>query len=433
MPLLWLSHKDFLGGLFGDIDRIVNTFKYTNTKILTPSKSYDLNDKFDRKYFEQELLRGNDYLEYVKDILMRGRKQSVEDGLYIGSSAPFGYDKKKLPKKGFTLVPNKDADTVKLIFQMCLDGIGTTNIAKKLIDLGAKSKTGTAWTPAMVRNILINSTYAGYVTYGKRGVEKSMKNGEIVKVRRKYNEHLAVKGLHDPIISQEDFDKVQMLIAPNPTKSARTDRPIQNPLAGLIYCKHCGKKMVRRPYPHSVSYLICTTLHCKNVSSRLDLVEKRLVEMIAQELKNYQYFIDNYEEEIKSNTTMYERELKKIDKELASLKTDLQNALVNYNRNKVTEDEYNFLKGFTIQEQTRLQKAKELIEEKMQSEELDSKRKAIPILESFLKEYDTLSVKDKHKVLSSFVDKVIYEKKQGGQKNNQEALSSFKLELFLKI
>ena len=58
-------------GSFGDIDRIVNTFKYTNTKVITPTKTYDLNNKFDRKYFEQELLRGNDYLEYVKEILVR--------------------------------------------------------------------------------------------------------------------------------------------------------------------------------------------------------------------------------------------------------------------------------------------------------------------------------------------------------------------------
>ena len=99
-------------GSFGDIDRIVNTFKYTNTKIITPSKVYDLKEKFDRKYFEQELLRGNDYLEYVKEILVRGRIRSVEDGLYIGSVAPYGYDKIKLPKKGYTLSPNKDAENV---------------------------------------------------------------------------------------------------------------------------------------------------------------------------------------------------------------------------------------------------------------------------------------------------------------------------------
>lgn len=420
-------------GSFSDIDRIVNSFMYTNTKIITPQKIYNLNDKFDRKFFEQELLRGNDYLEYVKEILVRGRKRSVEDGLFIGSTAPFGFDKKKLAKKGFTLVPNKDAETIKLIFQLCLDGVGTTNIAKELIRLGVKSKTNIAWTPAMVRNILINSTYAGYVTYGKRTITKTMKNGEIVKTRPKDNEHLSVLGLHEPIISKEVFDKVQLLIAPNPTKFARKDRPIKNTLAGIVYCKYCGKKMVRRPYPHSVPYLICTTINCNNVSSRLDLVENRIIEMLEQELKDYKYFVDNYEEEIKNNTSMYEREIKKIDKELASLKTDLQNALVNFNRNKISEEEYSFLKGFTLEEQSRLQKSKELILEKMQNEELDSKRKAVPILEKFIKEYHTLSTTDKQKFLSSIIDKVIYEKKQGGQKNNEVLMSSFVLEIFLKI
>ena len=92
-------------GSFGDIDRIVNTFRYSNTLVITPTKHYDLNNKFDRKYFEQELLRGNDYLEYVKEILVRGRKKSVEDGLYIGSKPPFGYDKLKLKKGTEISVP----------------------------------------------------------------------------------------------------------------------------------------------------------------------------------------------------------------------------------------------------------------------------------------------------------------------------------------
>ena len=44
-----------------------------------------------------------------------------------------------------------------------------------------------------------------------------------------------------------------------------------------------------------------------------------------------------YEKEIKSNTSVFEKELKKIDKELALLKEDLQNALLKYNRNKITD------------------------------------------------------------------------------------------------
>lgn len=90
-----------------DCGRIVNAFRYTNTKIMTPTKTYDLQDKYDRKFFEMELQRGSDYLEYYKEIQARGRLASVKRGNYIGSTAPYGYKKIQITdengKKCFTL------------------------------------------------------------------------------------------------------------------------------------------------------------------------------------------------------------------------------------------------------------------------------------------------------------------------------------------
>ena len=60
-------------GDLSDCGTIIRAFRYTETLIITPTKTYDLSDKFDRKFFEMELMRGNDYLEYVKEIMMRGR------------------------------------------------------------------------------------------------------------------------------------------------------------------------------------------------------------------------------------------------------------------------------------------------------------------------------------------------------------------------
>ena len=48
-----------------DCGRIINTFRYTNTLVITPPKTYDLTDEYDRKFFEMELMRSNDYLEYT--------------------------------------------------------------------------------------------------------------------------------------------------------------------------------------------------------------------------------------------------------------------------------------------------------------------------------------------------------------------------------
>ena len=419
-------------GSYGEIDRIVNTFMYSNTKIITPTKTYDLTNKFDRKYFEQELLRGNDYLEYVKEILSRGRKRSVEEGLYIGSVSPYGYDKKKL-KKGFTLIPNKDADNVRYIFEQYLGGLGTTNLAKHLIDLGVKSQTGKQWTPAMIRNILTSVIYIGKVTYGKRETKKVMQNAEIVKTRPLSNDYIIADGLHEAIISEETFNKAQELLKSTPAKNIRSDKSIKNALAGLVKCKYCGNNMVRRPYDkRDVPTLICKTIGCKCVSSDLYLVEDRVIKMLEKELADYKYYIANYEAEIKTSTKAYEKEIRKLEKELTATKTDLQNALIKYNRGAINDEEYIFLRNYTLDEEKRLQGKIEVIKGKMQNEELESKRKALPILEHCIEEYYTLDIADRHQVLKSIIDKIVYSKEKGGRWD-KDARSSFTLEIDLKI
>ena len=420
-------------GSFGDIDKIVNAFRYTDTLVITPTKTYDLNNKFDRKYFEQEVLRGKDYLEYVKEILVRGRKKSVEDGFYIASKPPFGYDKLKL-KKGHTLVPNEDADTVRYIFEKFNEGLGTTEVAKHLIELGAKSQTGKQWTPHMVRNILTSDLYIGVLTYGRREVKKTMKDGKIVNSRPWSKEdYIKSAGIHEHLIPVEVFEQAQALLKSRAGKTIRSDKSIKNPLAGLVKCKYCGSNMARRPYDkRPVPTLICRTIGCKNVSSDLNLVEDRVIELLKKELISYKNFLDNYEEEIKSSTNIIEKEIKKIDKELELLKKDLQNALVNYNRNKITEEEYIFLKNYTLEEESRLKVQINALNDKMQNDELEQKRKAIPVLEHCINEYYSLEIKDKHNLLTSIIDKIIYEKTEGGRWN-EEKRDSFILELFLKI
>lgn len=420
-------------GSFGDIDVIVNTFRYTNTLVITPTKHYDLNNKFDRKYFEQELLRGNDYLEYIKEILSRGRKRSVEEGLYIASKPPYGYDKLKL-KKGYTLTPNKDAESVRYIFEKFNEGLGTTELAKHLIELGVKSQTGKQWTPAMVRNILTSDLYIGVLTYGRRETKKVMKGGQIT-ASRPWNKEDYIKsvGLHPPLITNEVFETAQELLKSRAGKTIRKDRTIKNPLAGLVKCRFCGSNMVRRPYDkRPVPTLICKTIGCKCVSSDLYLVEDEILECIKNRLDSYKYYLGNYEEEIKSSTNIIEKELRKIDKELKLLKDDLHNALIKYNRGNILEDEYIFLRNYTLEEENRLNGLKSTLKDKMQIDELEHKRKAIPIFQNCIDEYYNLSVENRHKLLKSIIDKIIYEKSTGGRWN-VEARTSFTLEIFFKI
>lgn len=71
-----------------DIGRLVKLLRYSNTLVLTLQYSYDLRDERDRDAFERELKRGNEFLEYTKRIMYNGRLLSVENGNFIGNTAP---------------------------------------------------------------------------------------------------------------------------------------------------------------------------------------------------------------------------------------------------------------------------------------------------------------------------------------------------------
>ena len=90
------------------------------------------------------------------------------------------------------------------------------------------------------------------------------------------------------------------------------------------------------------------------------------------------------------------------------------------------------MRKYTLEEESRLNNQKTALNDKIQIEELENKRKAVPILENCINEYYNLSVGDRHKLLTAIIDKIIYEKSKGGRWN-EEARTSFKLELFLKI
>lgn len=230
-----------------DCGELIETLEHTDTKVLTPQKIYDLSDKYDKKMFRDELLRGSEYLEYTKEILARGRALSVSQGKFVGSTPPFGYDKQKLEReKGFKLVPNEDAKTVNLIFTMFLDGYTPYQIAEHLRTIKANPRDYAEWEHGAVKSILLNPTYYGMLTWENRKTTKMFVNGEIKTVRIKNKDVKLYKGLHDPIVSEEIFFKVQDIFKNRSTPRTNIKYETQNPLAGIVLCGICGRSMIRQ-------------------------------------------------------------------------------------------------------------------------------------------------------------------------------------------
>ena len=194
-------------GDWEDGGKILSTFKYSNTLILTPPKTYDLNNKFDYKFFKMELSQGNEYLEYIKEILMRGRVSSINAGNYIGSVAPYGYEK-TFAEKSPTLKPNeREAEAINIaIKKLVYDGLGWTQICRDLESMGYKPRKGEHWTPYTLRDICINPVNIGKIKWNTRKIVKVFEDGKLKKKRpRNKNDVIYVDGKHPAIVDVELF------------------------------------------------------------------------------------------------------------------------------------------------------------------------------------------------------------------------------------
>lgn len=279
-----------------DAGRLIKLLRYTNTLIITPMKTFDLKDEYDRDMFERELKRGNEFLEYQKKIMGRGRLLSVSQGNYICSKPPFGYDKITImegKRKCPTLAINEEqANYVRMIFNWYVtENIGTQNISNRLNDLQLKSPSGRNWTPDSIRTILENPVYIGKVKWNERKAILVVDNGEFRKTRPKTapGECIICDGKHEAIISDELFQAAQQKRG----KTHRTcdNKELKNPLASLLYCE-CSRAMA---YRHStrgnLKYreprLVCNgQKYCGNgscsVSEMVDFVADTLKKKIAE-------------------------------------------------------------------------------------------------------------------------------------------------------
>lgn len=261
-----LSRGDLL-----DVGTLSRLFLYTGCVILTPTKLWNLSDEYDRKFFEMELMHGNDYLEYTKRIMGRGRERSVRDGNYIGSRPPFGYERVFVDKRPTLAVIPKEAEIVRLIFELYAgsEQLGPTRISARLNDMGLSSQRMDHWTPQAVRNIIGNPVYIGLVRWNRRKEVKEFRDGEIVTTKPLAEDYILAEGRHEPIIPRELWDRAQDAAKSRALPSARHDRSgIVNPLSGLLTCSVCGKIMAykicydhksKRPLP---PIFICTTSGC---------------------------------------------------------------------------------------------------------------------------------------------------------------------------
>lgn len=149
----------------------------------------------------------------ISERVRAGQKISRDNGVLYGSGNIIGYD-----RVNGTYVINEDqAETVRMIFDLYLEGLGETKICKELCRRQRKDGHGNvSWSVSKISRILKNATYMGYKCY-----LKSFSNNYLEQKRIKNldeSTYLYVKGDFEPIIPEEVFKRCEEIRKTRTTK-----------------------------------------------------------------------------------------------------------------------------------------------------------------------------------------------------------------------
>lgn len=418
-----------------DCGRLINSFRFSSTQVGTPMMIYDLTKKMERKFFQDELLRGRDFLEYTKEILLRGRIAAVKRGCYIGNYAPYGYNKIMIGKD-HTLEPNEDADVVRMIFEMYTrEGLTPGRIAQRLSSMGIKAPRGEKWSKDTIRVIVRNVHYIGKVRFNYIKNTPVMDNGEVIikRLRQPDEEIIIAEGKHPAIIDLNTWNLAQERVSSNPRVKHTHD--LKNPLSGILRCKKCGKAMYIHPYSHATDRYECRTKPRCFKSAKVDeVVDAVIFALEESELPALKLKVKNDDGNARK---IQERLLANLQKQMEEYLAQEEKQYDLLETGKYTQDLFdrrNAALREKIEEcQTAIYKAKSVMPKNVDfAERVVALEAAIAVLKD-----QEATPAEKNKILRAIVERIEYTGSESidhtKRKGVKQGSNPFTLEVFLRL
>lgn len=391
---------------------VAEAFKFSNTLIITPSKTYDPNDEFDQEYFEFGLFMSRREYNTIKRRLTTGKLLSIKDGNYMGSLPPYGYDIVRLNKKERTLKKNEASKYVILMYKWFTEeGLTCGEIAKRLTSMGIPTLTGKKeWNRATISDILKNDLYRGKIRWNRRKQTREYDGSTRKRIKRRQlsEDYLIVDGKHEALISDEVFFKAQSLF--NGKVPIKAQTTIVNPLAGILVCKNCKSKILMNSYISKKNtcgrYIHKTSMYCKVKSSTVNDVMEALIQGLLSYIEDFKIKMNNdHENEL---LKQYELVIATMEKELQTLKTKREKLFDYFENGIYTENE--FLERKVKLSESINELEKNLSKEKNnQPNKVDYTEKIFTfreIIES-LKD-NTIEARHKNELLKGIIDRIEY-------------------------
>ena len=416
-----------------DQGEVADAFQASSTTIITPAKVYDPNNEFDQEYFEFGLFMSRREYKTIKRRLEAGKKASVMEGNYILPQRVFGYDIVRRSKKERTLVIREDeAKIVQLIFDWHTEEKKSTGwMARQLTLMGIPTIKGKPeWNRGTVRDMLANPTYIGKVWWGKRRTIKEFNAelGKLVKVVKEDGVPDIYEGKHKGIISEAQYKKAQYVTQTMKNPSAKVSTELVNPLAGMMECSDCGRKMIAMQFNDGRKTRInhARDTICKKKSLPMDEVIDAFADALKATIADFEMKMDA--DDNKAERAKYQAQLDAMESELDKMERKRKKLFLDYEDEVYTRDEFIERKQHYNQA---IDELKKQVQEAQKAfpEPVDYSEQIVNLhaMIKCVKDPD-ISAKKKNDFLKQFIDRITYDAIDYGQGKGGKAV----LEVFLK-
>ncbi len=235
------------------------TFVIKHIRYIAVVDNIDFNGRIDSMDIPFKVVMNDNYSMETSKNVRSALKSKADRGEFIGSFAPYGYEKDPRDKNKL-VVDAEAAKIVKRIYAEFTGGADISAIVHGLNDDGIpcptvyknqkgynysnnrRLKKTYYWTYSTVKKILLNESEVYIGNLVQHRTEKLAYNmDKLVSVSK--DDWIRRENTHEPIISKEDYELAQRLVRAR-WKPMNCDNKV-NIFAGMVYCGECGRFMVR--------------------------------------------------------------------------------------------------------------------------------------------------------------------------------------------
>ncbi|MCZ7522781.1 recombinase family protein [Bacillus pacificus] len=352
------------------------------------------------------------FAEYERSMIVQrvksGMSKRAELGYWNGGRV-LGYDVKNKELK----INKEEAEIVRKVFDLRVEGKGYKSIAVILNQQGFKTKRGRLFSIGTIKTILENPLYIGYCRWGRH------KNWNVERRKGKTDEYKFVKGKHEPIVSEDLWKRVQSVNYAH-KKSISKNRNFNGEfvLSGILRCPSCGAGMVmcktkKRDKSGYHLYYMCQAFHskgklaCKSNLIRKEDIEEKVLQCINKIIlipsivdKTFERIQEKKENGIKR----IKNDLSYINEELKRKKQFIKKLNKDYFDEKIRVETYTELSEPLREEMVELEREKSKLDRKIESSEIPiTKEMVIKALENFTNLYENATYEQKKSLLRAII------------------------------